>query len=75
MMHEFLAKVSHHYKQIYLMFAYNAKFQVPGWVGRLPMRVGEPAGGSLTADEYRHLMVGPGCIIVCIGRFINILPS
>lgn len=28
---------------------------MPSWVGRLPGKVGYPAGGSLTADEYKAL--------------------
>ncbi|OJT14070.1 hypothetical protein TRAPUB_9382, partial [Trametes pubescens] len=51
-------------RELSMMHEFLAEFKVPGWVGRLPMRVGELAGGSLTADEYRHLMVGPGCIIL-----------
>ncbi|KIJ57838.1 hypothetical protein HYDPIDRAFT_171515, partial [Hydnomerulius pinastri MD-312] len=29
------------------------QFEAPLWAGKLPLRVGEPAGGSLTADEYK----------------------
>jgi hypothetical protein len=36
------------------------------WAGRIPRRVGEPAGGSLTADEYKFAATGPWPIIVCI---------
>ncbi|KAI0363116.1 hypothetical protein BV20DRAFT_929772, partial [Pilatotrama ljubarskyi] len=39
-------------------------FEIPAWVGRLPSRVGEPAGGSLSADEYKSLFTGPCVLIV-----------
>ena len=29
------------------------QFESPSWAGNLLLKVGEPAGGSLTADEYR----------------------
>lgn len=28
---------------------------MPSWVGRMPRDVGYPAGGSLSADEYKAL--------------------
>jgi hypothetical protein len=40
------------------------KFEAPLWAGRLPLQVGEPAGGSLTADEYKFAVTGPWAIIV-----------
>jgi hypothetical protein len=36
----------------------------PLWAGCLPLRVGEPAGGSLTADEYKFAATGPWAIAV-----------
>ncbi|KAI9060901.1 hypothetical protein FKP32DRAFT_1577145 [Trametes sanguinea] len=53
-------------RELSIMHSFLETFEVAPWVGRLPLRVGEPAGGSLTADEYRHLIVGPGCIILPI---------
>ncbi|OSD07052.1 hypothetical protein PYCCODRAFT_1359395 [Trametes coccinea BRFM310] len=53
-------------RELSVMHTFLETFEVAPWVGRLPLRVGEPAGGSLTADEYRHLLVGPGCIILPI---------
>lgn len=41
------------------------QFESPLWAGRLPLRVGEPAGGSLTADEYKFAVTGPWAIVVC----------
>jgi hypothetical protein len=32
----------------------------------LPLRVGEAAGGSLTADEYKFATTGPWAIVVCL---------
>jgi hypothetical protein len=31
------------------------QFEMPGWVARLPTQVGYPAGGSLTADEWKAM--------------------
>lgn len=39
---------------------------MPSWVGRLPSRVGYPAGGSLTADEYKALVLVYCPIIVSL---------
>lgn len=65
MMHAFLEKVRKPVLRVnHCVVMIYCQFEVPEWVGRLPMRVGEPAGGSLTADEYKHLLIGPGCIIV-----------
>ncbi|KAL5535628.1 hypothetical protein ACEPAF_3722 [Sanghuangporus sanghuang] len=36
---------------------YLRKFEMPSWVGRLPRQVGYPAGGSLSADEYKALVL------------------
>ncbi|KAJ7797842.1 hypothetical protein B0H14DRAFT_3093052 [Mycena olivaceomarginata] len=32
--------------------------------GRLPLRVGEAAGGSLTADEYKFATTGPWAVVI-----------
>jgi hypothetical protein len=40
------------------------QFVAPPWAGRIPLRVGEPAGGSLTADEYKFATTGPWAMIV-----------
>ncbi|KAL5485641.1 hypothetical protein ACEPAI_6682 [Sanghuangporus weigelae] len=37
--------------------AYLSSFEMPSWVGRLPNQVGYPAGGSLSADEYKALVL------------------
>ncbi|CAK5262381.1 unnamed protein product [Mycena citricolor] len=39
-------------------------FECPAWTGHLPLRVGEPAGGSLTADEYKFAATAPWAIII-----------
>ncbi|KAJ7017492.1 hypothetical protein C8F04DRAFT_1215036 [Mycena alexandri] len=41
-------------------------YESPLWAGHLPLRVGEPAGGSLTADEYKFAVTGPWAIIMPI---------
>ena len=38
---------------------------MPSWVGRLPKQVGYPAGGSLSADEYKALFLVYLPLIVC----------
>lgn len=30
---------------------------MPSWVGRLPTKLGYSSGGSLTADEYKALVL------------------
>ncbi|KAL5482971.1 hypothetical protein ACEPAI_9566 [Sanghuangporus weigelae] len=37
--------------------AYLSMFETPSWVGRLPHQVGYPAGGSLSTDEYKALVL------------------
>ncbi|KIK74364.1 hypothetical protein PAXRUDRAFT_19955 [Paxillus rubicundulus Ve08.2h10] len=37
---------------------------VPLWAGKLPLCVGEPAGGSLTADEYKFTATTAWPIII-----------
>ncbi|KAJ7879780.1 hypothetical protein B0H14DRAFT_2341287, partial [Mycena olivaceomarginata] len=39
-----------------------SKFESPLWAGRLPL--GEPAGGSLTADEYKFAVTTPWAMMV-----------
>ncbi|KAL5489731.1 hypothetical protein ACEPAI_4563 [Sanghuangporus weigelae] len=36
---------------------YLSTFEMPSWVGRLPNQVGYPAGGALSADEYKALVL------------------
>ncbi|KAJ7910705.1 hypothetical protein B0H13DRAFT_2660867 [Mycena leptocephala] len=36
-----------------------ASYESPLWAGILPLRVGEPAGGSVTADEYKFAVTDP----------------
>ncbi|KAL4259480.1 hypothetical protein AB1N83_007669 [Pleurotus pulmonarius] len=40
-------------RELQLIHDFLEEFETPLWAGRLPLRVGEPAGGSLTADEYK----------------------
>ncbi|TBU21201.1 hypothetical protein BD311DRAFT_679081, partial [Dichomitus squalens] len=51
-------------RELAVLHRFLDTFEAPEWVGRLPLRVGEPAGGSLTADEYKLLMICPGMIIL-----------
>ncbi|KAJ3007228.1 hypothetical protein NUW54_g3628 [Trametes sanguinea] len=41
----------------------GSQFEMPLWVGHLLSRVGEPANGSLSADEYKSLITG-SCVLV-----------
>jgi len=42
----------------------SLQFESPLWVGTLPPRIGEPAGGSLSADAYKMATTGPLVMIV-----------
>ncbi|KAF9468338.1 hypothetical protein BDZ94DRAFT_1279853 [Collybia nuda] len=53
-------------RELDLVHRFLRKFESPLWAGRLPLRVGEPAGGSLTADEYKFAVTGPWAIIIPI---------
>ncbi|GBE84343.1 hypothetical protein SCP_0603210 [Sparassis crispa] len=44
-------------------------FESPSWAAQLPARVGEPAGGSLTADEYKSAVTAPLAIIMSVTLF------
>jgi|ERR1700722_16222157 len=46
------------------MIFLHIKFAAPLWAGSLPTKVGEPAGGSLTADEYKFATTVPFAIAV-----------
>jgi hypothetical protein len=39
---------------------------MPSWVARLPSQVGYPAGGSLTADEWKGLAMVYCPVIVSV---------
>ena len=41
------------------------KMELPAKVGRLPQLIGEPAGGSLTADQWLVLATIVGPLVVC----------
>ena len=40
------------------------QFEAPLWAGRLPLRMGDPAGGSLSSDEYKFAATTPLPMIV-----------
>ncbi|TFK52674.1 hypothetical protein OE88DRAFT_1712157 [Heliocybe sulcata] len=40
-------------RELGMVHKFLETFESPLWAGRLPLRMGEPAGGSLTADEYK----------------------
>ncbi|GBE78040.1 hypothetical protein SCP_0109220 [Sparassis crispa] len=39
-------------------------FSLPNWTGRLPTDIGMPAGGSLTADQWKLLVITQAPIII-----------
>ncbi|KAJ7939839.1 hypothetical protein B0H13DRAFT_1586865, partial [Mycena leptocephala] len=49
-------------RELHVVHEFLETFESPPWAGRLPLRVGEPAGGSLTADEYKFAVTGPGLL-------------
>lgn len=49
---------------------YNFQLFLPANVGRLPTMVGEPAGGSLTADQWMILATVIGPLVVSSDRTI-----
>ncbi|KAF7368239.1 hypothetical protein MVEN_00144000 [Mycena venus] len=52
------------HRELHTIHEFLESFESPLWAGRLPLRVGEPAGGSLTADEYKFAVTGPWAIII-----------
>ncbi|KAJ7305462.1 hypothetical protein DFH08DRAFT_825153 [Mycena albidolilacea] len=51
-------------RELHLIHDFLETFEAPLWAGRLPLRVGEPAGGSLTADEYKFAVTSPWAILI-----------
>ncbi|KAF7346894.1 hypothetical protein MVEN_01441600 [Mycena venus] len=51
-------------RELHLIHDFLGTFEAPLWAGRLPLRVGEPAGGSLTADEYKFAVTSPWTILI-----------
>ncbi|GBE84457.1 hypothetical protein SCP_0604360 [Sparassis crispa] len=51
-------------RELAIMHEFLETFESPPWVGRLPLHVGEPAGGSLSADEYKALAITVGPLIL-----------
>lgn len=51
------------------------KFQVPGSCGKLPTDIGNPAGGSLTSDQWLLLATLYGPIVVGIIWTLSFIPS
>ncbi|KAJ7870113.1 hypothetical protein B0H14DRAFT_2345831, partial [Mycena olivaceomarginata] len=56
-------------RELNIVHEFLESFESPLWAGRLPLRVGEAAGGSLTADEYKFATTGPWAVVVsiCLG--------
>ncbi|KAJ7193721.1 hypothetical protein GGX14DRAFT_378758, partial [Mycena pura] len=58
------ADTARFHRELHTIHEFLESFESPLWAGRLPLRVGEPAGGSLTADEYKFAVTGPWAIII-----------
>lgn len=71
-LHEILADVSRFRSYISLstLTLRDNQLQLPSKLGRLPKLIGEPAGRSLTADQWLILatIVGPLVVCVCVLR-------
>ncbi|KAG2145009.1 hypothetical protein BD769DRAFT_1625524 [Suillus cothurnatus] len=50
-----------------------AMFKVPLWAGKLPSQVGKPAGGSLSADEYKLATTYTWPIVMAGASFMHTL--
>ncbi|KAF8157655.1 hypothetical protein K438DRAFT_1861264 [Mycena galopus ATCC 62051] len=61
------------YRELNIIHQFLESFESPKWAGHLPLRVGEPAGGSLTADEYKFAVTGPWAIAIPVvwERFLD----
>ncbi|KAG2122289.1 hypothetical protein BD769DRAFT_1670917 [Suillus cothurnatus] len=44
-------------QELNIIHKFLVTFEVPLWAGQLPSHVGEPAGGSLTADKYKLAVI------------------
>ncbi|EIW80125.1 hypothetical protein CONPUDRAFT_155484 [Coniophora puteana RWD-64-598 SS2] len=51
-------------RELGIIHKFLATFETPVWMGKLPNRVGETAGGSLTADEYKLATTTAWAIII-----------
>ncbi|KAI0309474.1 hypothetical protein OF83DRAFT_1158491, partial [Amylostereum chailletii] len=51
-------------RELAMVHEFLDSLEVPAWLGRLPLRVGEPAGGSLGADEYKMLITTPVAMLL-----------
>ncbi|KAI0026650.1 hypothetical protein K488DRAFT_65515, partial [Vararia minispora EC-137] len=50
-------------RELHDFHAFMDTVEIPSWAGHLPRGVGNPAGGSLSADEYKVLLT---CIAVMV---------
>ncbi|KAI0032169.1 hypothetical protein K488DRAFT_34530, partial [Vararia minispora EC-137] len=51
-------------RELHDFHAFLDTVEIPSWVGHLPRGVGNPAGGSLSADEYKVLMTCIAAMVV-----------
>ncbi|KAJ7255557.1 hypothetical protein C8J57DRAFT_1721647 [Mycena rebaudengoi] len=51
-------------RELDIVHQFLESFESPLWAGRLPLRIGEAAGGSLTADEYKFAVTGPWAVVI-----------
>jgi hypothetical protein len=43
----------------------SLQFDLPSHIGRPPRLIGEPSGGSLSADQWLTLAIAVGPVVVC----------
>ncbi|KAJ6529260.1 hypothetical protein B0H19DRAFT_968390 [Mycena capillaripes] len=51
------------FRELNTVHEFLESFESPLWAGCLPLRVGEAAGGSLSADEYKFATTGPWAVV------------
>ncbi|KAI0311343.1 hypothetical protein OF83DRAFT_1251718 [Amylostereum chailletii] len=51
-------------RELAVIHEFLDSLEVPSWLGRLPLRVGDPAGGSLGVDEYKMLITTPAVMLL-----------
>ncbi|TFK48343.1 hypothetical protein OE88DRAFT_1613496, partial [Heliocybe sulcata] len=56
-------------REIGMLHNFLETVESPLWAGRLPLRMGEPAGGSLTADKYKFASTSVLLIVVSYNSY------
>ncbi|EIW81993.1 hypothetical protein CONPUDRAFT_54023, partial [Coniophora puteana RWD-64-598 SS2] len=51
-------------RELGFVHQFLSTFESPAWAGKLPTRIGEPAGSNLTADSYKFAMLTAWPLVV-----------